>query len=41
MPDFTRFYPTMPVKQTISIRFSNAKPASILMENASLTLNDK
>jgi hypothetical protein len=31
----------MPVKQTVSIRFPNAKRGSILMEDASLTLNDK
>ncbi len=35
-----RFYPTMPVEQTISIRFSNAKRGSILMKDAGLTLND-
>jgi hypothetical protein len=31
----------MPVKQTISIRFPNAKCGSILMEDAGLTLNNK
>jgi hypothetical protein len=31
----------MPVKQTVSIRFPNAKCGSILMEDAGLTLNDK
>jgi hypothetical protein len=36
-----RFYPTMPVEQTVSIRFSNAKRGSILMEGAGLTLNNK
>jgi hypothetical protein len=37
----TRYYPTMPVKQTISICFPNAKRGSILMEDAGLTLNNK
>jgi hypothetical protein len=36
-----RFYPTMPVKQTVSIRSPNAKRGSILMEDAGLTLNNK
>jgi hypothetical protein len=31
----------MPVEQTVSIRFPNAKRGSILMEDASLTLNNK
>ncbi len=31
----------MPVKQTVSIRFPNAKLGSILMEDAGLTLNNK
>ncbi len=36
-----RFYPTMPVEQTISVCFPNTKRGSILMEDAGLTLNDK
>jgi hypothetical protein len=36
-----RFYPTMPVKQTVSIRFPNTKRGFILIEDASLTLNNK
>jgi hypothetical protein len=36
-----RFHPTMPVKQTVTIRFSNAKRGSILMEDAGLILNNK
>jgi hypothetical protein len=35
-----RFYPTMPVEQTVSVRFPNAKRGSILMEDAGLTLNN-
>jgi hypothetical protein len=31
----------MPVEQTVSVRFPNAKRRSILMEDASLTLNNK
>ncbi len=31
----------MPVEQTISVRFPNAKRGSILMEDAGLTLNDR
>jgi hypothetical protein len=36
-----RFYPTMPVKQTVSVCSSSAKHSSILMEDAGLTLNSK
>jgi hypothetical protein len=36
-----RFYPTMLVEQTVSVQFSNAKRGFILMEDASLTLNNK